>query len=158
MLCSDLPASHGVKAVWNDLSEQHEFNLQVLTSALKQYLLTSYPRLYQKLILSTVNASVDYFHTQSTFKKGDQDGAKFSKSSNFIILSFSLPVLKSKVSSGAGNNYFTRVENIRTGVLQHREPQYSYYQRGELSHSHQSLARSTSSLNGGMFQRQGAFT
>ena len=31
------------------------------------------------------------------------DGAKFSKSSNFIILSFSLPVLKSKVLSGSGN-------------------------------------------------------
>lgn len=50
-----------------------------------------------------MEAYPEHFQEGCTIKvKLSGDGAKFSKSSNFIILSFSLPVLKSKVLSGAG--------------------------------------------------------
>ena len=61
-----------------------------------------------------VNASKDTT-TTSIKVKFSGDGARFSRSSNMILLSFSLPELRDEVLSGAGNyiHFSKRIEFIQ---------------------------------------------
>ena len=102
-LNSEVDVSVGGSGAYRSLKE-------TLTSALRH--VVSYMKIVYSIIIGTNVSIPDQENAGQVRVKISGDGAKFSRSSSFVLLSFSLPGTDENVLSGSGtqaSNYFEYV-------------------------------------------------